>query len=57
MSAKDAKSAAFGVWVVWRSSPSDGQGRQDTHTPRKASLASLASLLMYDPVHGAQDRP
>lgn len=45
MTAKDAKGAAFGVWVVWRSSTREGQGRQVTHTPTRASLASLAILL------------
>lgn len=44
MTAKGAKGAAFGVWVVWRSSTRKGQGRQVAHTPTRAPLAPLASL-------------
>jgi len=45
MTAKGAKGAAFGVWVVWRSSVREGQDRQATHTPTVASLAALASTV------------
>jgi hypothetical protein len=55
MTAKDAKGAAFGVWGLWHSCSGRGQGRQVTHTPTRASLALLASLSMYDRVHGSED--
>ncbi len=42
-----AKDAAFGVWGLWHSCSDRGQGRQVTHTPIRASLASLAPLLYH----------